>query len=458
MAAGLSAWYLLMPPMGTDLSAQVARGNFVRAYGLSPIDMSWYGGVNQFAYSLTTPVLIALVGARWLGVASVLVTTGALTTLMVRTSATRATLGGALIAAGAIDNLISGRITFAAGIAVASCAMFLASRPPPPRRILRLAVIGLLAALSGVTSPVGAVFLGLGALAWFLSELRWADIRVRVLPVGEAGLAALALGGGAVLGLIPMAMFSDGGRQPYALHAMRDYVALSLVVALVLPATRRALRFGAVLSAVLLAVTYYAASPLGGNVLRLPMLFAIPVVAAYVPWRTWVLIAALLIIVWWRPPINVNDVRHAGDSETKASFYQPLVSELSGLGPLGRIEVVPLRAHWESTYLAERVPLARGWLRQADIARNPGFYRASPMSAAEYDTWLHTNAVSYVAAASGQPLDSAATTEAAIVSSAPSYLRAIWHRGAWTLYRVIDAAPFVTGAAAGLRRRRHRHF
>jgi hypothetical protein len=243
-----------------------------------------------------------------------------------------------------------------------------------------------------------------------------------------------------------MAMFSDGGRQPYGLPAMRDYVALSVVVALVLPATRRALRFGALLSAVLLAATYYAASPLGGNVLRLPMLFAIPVVAAYVPWRTWVLITALLIIVWWRPPINVNDVRHAGDPETKASFYQPLVSELSGLGPLGRIEVVPLRAHWESTYLAERVPLARGWLRQADIARNPGFYRASPMTAAEYDTWLHTNAVSYVAAAIGQPLDSAATTEAAIVSSAPSYLRAIWHRGAWTLYRVIDAAPFVTGA------------
>jgi hypothetical protein len=234
VAAGLSACYLLMPPMGTDLSAQVARGNFVRAYGLSPIDMSWYAGVNQFAYSLTTPVLIALVGARWLGVATVLVTTGALTTLMVRTSATRATLGGALIAAGAIDNLISGRITFAVGIAVASCAMLLANRPPPPRRILRLAVIGLLAAVSGVTSPVGAVFLGVGALAWFLSELRWADIRARVLPVGDAGPTALALGGGAVLGLIPMAMFSDGGRQPYGLHAMRDYVALSLVVAMVL--------------------------------------------------------------------------------------------------------------------------------------------------------------------------------------------------------------------------------
>ncbi|MEV2241870.1 hypothetical protein AB0I71_27585, partial [Micromonospora sp. NPDC049891] len=40
----LTVAFLLAPPMGTDLSAQVARAGFAERNGLAPLDFSWYGG------------------------------------------------------------------------------------------------------------------------------------------------------------------------------------------------------------------------------------------------------------------------------------------------------------------------------------------------------------------------------------------------------------------------------
>jgi hypothetical protein len=148
---------------------------------------------------------------------------------------------------------------------------------------------------------------------------------------------------------------------------------------------------------------------------------------------------------WWRPPLVSSDVVHAGSAETRASFYQPLLTDLARLGPIGRVEVVPLRDHWESVYVAQAVPLARGWLRQTDVARNLLFYQSTPMTPDQYGAWLRTNAVEYVAVASS-PLDSAGRREAAVVHSDPSYLREVWRGGAWTLYRVVQPQPFIQGA------------
>src|SRR5262245_1893734 len=67
VALALGIAYVLAPPMGTDLSAQVARGEFVARYGLAPIDFRWYGGINQLGYSLVSPAVIAAIGAQWAG-------------------------------------------------------------------------------------------------------------------------------------------------------------------------------------------------------------------------------------------------------------------------------------------------------------------------------------------------------------------------------------------------------
>jgi hypothetical protein len=116
---------------------------------------------------------------------------------------------------------------------------------------------------------------------------------------------------------------------------------------------------------------------------------------------------------------------------------------LDGPEAIGRIEVVPLRDHWESVYVADQVPLARGWLRQVDVDRNPLFYSDSPPTAAAYGTWLRSNAVRYLAVAPGQPLDVYGRSEAAIVESRPAYLRLVWHSADWELFEVADPAPFV---------------
>ncbi|MEU8190105.1 hypothetical protein AB0C00_22835, partial [Micromonospora carbonacea] len=74
MAAGaavlLAGAYLIAPPMGTDLAAQVARAGFADRHGATPVDLGWYGGVDQFGYSLFTARLAAWVGPRPLGAAA----------------------------------------------------------------------------------------------------------------------------------------------------------------------------------------------------------------------------------------------------------------------------------------------------------------------------------------------------------------------------------------------------
>ncbi len=252
-------------------------------------------------------------------------------------------------------------------------------------------------------------------------------------------------GSAARSGLLPMSLLSDGGSQPYSKSSMQLFVALVVVTALLVPARFRTLRLGTWLGAGLLIAAFYIATPLGSNVLRLPMIFAIPIAAAYLPGRIWLVSVMVAAMYWFAPVLPIGDADRAGSVETQASFYRPLLSELHTLGPIGRIEVVPLRDHWESVYVADAVPIARGWLRQVDRELNPQFYGA--MTPSEYADWLRTNAISYVAYAPGQPVDpSAANVEAAILSTRPDFLRPVWSGGGWTLYQVTAPEPFVAGA------------
>src|SRR4051812_29358030 len=54
--------FLVVPPMGIDLSAQTAHGNFWARHGAAVVDFGWYGGVSPFGYSLLTPGLMAGLG------------------------------------------------------------------------------------------------------------------------------------------------------------------------------------------------------------------------------------------------------------------------------------------------------------------------------------------------------------------------------------------------------------
>ncbi|MFC0004308.1 hypothetical protein [Micromonospora siamensis] len=454
VAAGVSAAvavllgvaFLLAGPMGTDLAAQVARADFADRYGATPIDLGWYGGVNQFGYSLFTGALGALVGVRPLGMTAAVAGAAAFGWLLAVHRARRPLTGGVLGAVVLVGNLVSGRVTFAVGLAfglAALCAVS-ASRPPRPARLVLAA---LLAALATWASPVAGLFTGLAGAALLLAGLRRGPGPGRPLlggwrldrPAAESLVLCLA----PAVALAPMAvLFGNGGTQPYAPESMRLNVALAALVFFVLPRRRWALRIGAALTALLVVAAFYLPSPIGSNAIRLSLLFAVPVVAAFAALPSAWLAALLAAMVWWQNPVMTNDLGRAGSAEADAGFYRPLADELARRQPAGRVEVVPLRDHWESAYLPPTVPLARGWERQVDTDRNALFYEGE-LTADRYERWLRREAVGYVAIAPDSVPDRYGRAEADLVEAGQPYLREVWRDDTWRLYAVTDPTPLV---------------
>jgi hypothetical protein len=422
----LTTGFLLLPLAGTDLAAQVARGHFFRVYGARPVDFRWYGGVYPFGYSAFTGPLNSLLGSRGVGAVSCVVSAAAFAWLLVRIGVRRPALGGVLAAIVGVCNLVSGRTTFALGIAFGMLALCALVAPWPPR--VRLTLAALLAAASAMGSPVAGVFTGICGAALLLSG------RVR---------DGLALGAGAALALLPPAyLFRDGGIQPYTEEAMKLAVASCVATFFLVPPRWRALRIGIALAGLAAVACFWLPTPVGSNIVRLPMLYAAPVVVAVSTLdRRW-LAAAVAFLCWWQPPLVAGDLGNAGDRAAHRDFFTPLVGQLDARGPVGRVEVVPLHDHWEATYVAEEVPIARGWLRQVDVERNAIFYDNS-LGPATYLTWLYANSVSYVALPRSAGLDFSGREERTLIQGDLPYLRKVWENGDWILYDVVGSTSLV---------------
>jgi hypothetical protein len=171
-------------------------------------------------------------------------------------------------------------------------------------------------------------------------------------------------------------------------------------------------------------------------------------------WRAWTLLALALPLLYWQANAPAADfAAAAGDPSTSASYYRPLLDELGRLG-IGygarpaRIEVVPTADHWEATFLAPSVMLARGWERQLDKRDNALFYRHSvALDAVRLRAWLSSQAVSYIALPDAA-LDYSARAEARLLRTAPpAYLREVWRAAHWRLFTVLDAAPLAQAPA-----------
>jgi hypothetical protein len=429
----LAAVYLLAPPMGTDLAAQTARADFVDSAGFVPVDLRWYGGTVQYGYSLVAPAVMALIGVRVTGAVALVVSSVAFGLLLVRTGALRPVLGGVLGAVCFAGNLVSGRVTFALGVAFGLCGLLALTASWPAW--VRRSAAAVLVVLAGVTSPVAGLFLGLAGVALVLgSSRRW-----------DGGVLALS----AAAGLLPTILLSDvDGWMNISLWDTARAVGAAIFVALLVP--RRTVRVGAVLAALGVLVAYLVHTPVGLNATRLASMFALPVLAAYVPLprpsrRSAVAgLVGLALAALWQPPVLHGDVRAAGNPTTSTRYFAPLLVELRARGPVGRVEVVATSDYWESAYVARDVHLARGWLRQADIARNPLFFDGT-LSSASYEDWLRDNGVSYVALPGGVRLSWIARREAALVRAGQPYLTEVWRGGDWTLYEVSGRPSIVEG-------------
>ena len=449
VAAVLGVAYLLLPLMGSDLSAQVARAEFFTDHGYTPIDLRWYAGVDQLGYSLLSQPVMALLGVRVTGVLALIAAATLLAVLFRRTAAPRPWLGAPVGVVCIAGNLVSGRVTYGLGIAFGLAALALLTAP----RWRWLAILPALAA--SATSPVAGLFLGLAGVALLLAGRVIDGLLVAVPAAAPLTLTAL--------------LFGDGGWMNISHDDTLRAVVASLAVAVFVP--HRPVRIGALLSALGVLGAALLHTPVGLNATRLSVMFTLPLLAAYasVPRRAgfgvhekdgplelpgWALAILLIAACWWQPPVVTGDVRDLGNPTADPAYFAPLLAQLGSETLTGRVEIPPTRDYWESAHMGD-VPLARGWLRQADIARNPLFFHEIPgtsgtgvsLTPDSYRAWLRDLAVQFVAVPDAE-LTWSSRPEADLINGGLPYLTEIWQGAHWRLYRVADPAPIVTTLVA----------
>jgi hypothetical protein len=458
LAAGLATAYPLLPRMGSDLAAQVARSAFFATHGFTPIDLRWYGGVNQFGYSLVAQPVMAVLGVRVTGAVSLVAAAVAFAVLLRRTGAPRPLLGAVVGTVCIAGNLASGRVTYGLGVAFGLAALLgLTARD----QRVRLGVAAAAGLLASATSPVAGLFLGLAGVA-LVAARRFVD--GAVLAVAAAIPLTLTAG-----------LFGDGGWMNISRTDATRAVVVSLVVAAVV--SLRPVRWGALLSAGGVLVAALVHTPVGLNATRLSVMFALPVLAAWAsvprrgpaasvlrrgPAAQWwdrrgvgaAALAALLALgCLWQPPVLLRDVRAIGDPTADPAYFSSLRDRLASAPLTGRVEIPPTANYWEAAHLGT-VPLARGWLRQADIDRNPLFFTTVPgaagtgvaLTAQSYRAWLAEQAVQYVAVPAAE-LSWVGRAEARLVAGGLPYLTLVWSDQRWRLYAVTDAVPLVAAPA-----------
>jgi hypothetical protein len=467
IAGAVGGAYLAAPRMGSDLAAQVARAGYFAEHGWTPVDLRWYAGVDQLGYSLVSQPVMALLGVRVTGVAAVVAGSVLLAVLLRRTGGVRLWLAAPLGVAGLAGNLVSGRVTYGLGVCLALAALL--SLTFLPRRPAALAAC-LLAGLASATSPVVALFLGLAGTALALAGRRSrlspqardspGRPRSRLLPDAASGLL-IAVPAAALIGL--NALFSgDGGWMNISRNDTLHAVVTGLVVALFVPV--RPIRIGALLSSAGVLAAALIHTPVGLNATRLAVMFALPVLAAYTKLpdslgktRALAFVAILATAAWWQPPVVSADLRDIGNPTAEPEYFRPLTALLAAQTLTGRVEIPPTRDYWEAARMGD-VPLARGWLRQADIDRNPLFFTTVPgasgtgvaLTAESYRAWLAEQAVQFVAVPDAE-LSWPGRAEADLVTAGLPYLRLIRTAPHWRLYAVDGARPIVAAPATLVR-------
>jgi hypothetical protein len=415
----LAIGYLLAAPMGRDLSAQLAHARLAESHWPALLDLRWYGGFNPLGYSVLSPAVMALLGVRLTTALAYVASVMLFAALLKGTAVARPVAGALTAVVGLAVNLVVTRTTFALGLAVALGAVLVLVSG-------RLRVASVLAVLAPLASPVAGLFLGVAGGALFLSGRRRAGVTLAVSAMVPTIAVALA--------------FGNGGYQTFA--AKQALIGFLVCLAVAGLCWRRpVVRWGALLSALLVAAAYFVPTPVGTTATRLPELFAAPIIFAVAAVPLVAVIAAAAGVVLVLPPVSITEVQERGDPALSAEFYAPLLDQLVARGVAGPIEVVPTQRRGEAAFVAPVVAIARGWSRAADTGNSPIFYDGT-LNADTYREWLQDNAISYVAISEG-PYDWAASEEVTLVRGGLPYLQALWSDQTWTLYAVTNPRPVI---------------
>jgi hypothetical protein len=328
-------------------------------------------------------------------------------------------------------NLVSGRITFAIGIAF-GLACLLALSSTSKRVAYPLAAV--LAVLCAGSSPVAGLFLLLCGVALLLTGWVRQGVMLAIATLTPMLVIALIFGAG-------------GWMQMSPADAITGSITSLAVAALV---TSKQVRVAALLCAGGLVFAYFVHTPIGSNAVRLPVMFALPLIVGLADRSRWVVLLSGAIVAALNPPLVVSDLDDGGDPANYPSYYTALNAELAKQPHLGKIEVVMTPNYWESVYVAREHLLARGWLRQQDTAQNPLFFKNKAPSAAAYRAWLLENGVAYVALPSEVSwlgIDERRAVHRAAAQVGPGSLWPVWGDAHWELYRVEGSPGLVDGPA-----------
>ncbi|MGI9557059.1 MAG: hypothetical protein ACR2N5_03865 [Solirubrobacterales bacterium] len=433
LAAALAGAYVVFAPATTDLAAQTFRAELFEQEGFVIWNAAWYAGHHVPGYSLFFPPLAALLSPELVGAIAAVAAAGLFAAITSHRYGTRARFGALWFAAAAPAMLLTGRLTFALGLAIGLAAMLALQRE-------RFAAAVILAFMASLASPVAGLFTGLAAAAVLLARIHRGAEGWRVEATWVAP-AAVALAAGMSLGLLALA-FPTEGVEPFVLSAFVGVPLLVGAVLLFVPREERVLRIGVVLYGLLALAVLVVPTPLGGNATRLGALFAGPVLAIVLSGRRgWVLALVLIPALYWQLVAPVRDVVKAdGDPSAEAVYYTPLIGELERRsdGPL-RVHVPPTRNRWEAVHVAAEFPLARGWLRQLE---SDDFERfgAGGLTAESYERWLRAHDVRFVAL-NDADRDFLAKREASLIEDGLPFLQPVWSNPHWELFAFRPSVP-----------------
>jgi hypothetical protein len=436
--ACLTAW---LARWGPDWPAQEFRAWTVQHFGLTAWSNFWYSGIALPGYSVLYPAIAAVLGTSLTGVAAVLVAARGAAGLA--PTASRIRLIGFQVSVGflLIADLVIGQIPYLIGVACGVWSIRAA-------RSERSWIAAGLAAACSLSSPLAGAFLLIATPALATA---FGVRRSSALLAAGLGVLVSTLVGGA------------GGPFPFEWHHALSSAAF---VGLTLMLTRRRDRAARVFALSYAAAAILAgviANPIGGNIVRLAQLAALPMVWHLLPslriprlfhgrlrsprLRRSVLGGALVLLAasWPAVPAISSIGRGAADPSQSVTFYTGLLRFLRTQDPArGRLEVVFTREHWESLWVAQAFPIARGWERQTDLQVNHVLYH--PLTAAGYRRWLDDHAVALVALPRA-PIDYGGDAEADLLQHPPKYLVPLWHDSNWRVWGVSHPQHLVSGPA-----------
>jgi hypothetical protein len=428
VAAALGVAYLIIQPDSADHAAQVFRSGLFDSQGFAAWDNFWFGGHHLPGYGLLLPALGSVIGPRLVGVLSAIAASLLFSAIAYRSFGDRARLGVAWFATATSISLFTGRLTFALGVAVALAAVFAAQRDH------RLVAI-FFAALTPLASPVAALFLACGVIAYAVAERSRKGLELALVTVGMTLLISSA--------------FPEGGSEPFDFSSYEPAILVAVAVFLALPPQERLLRYWVAAYGLALTAAFLIQTPMGGNATRMGSLLLGPVLA-FGLWRRQRLYLILLVpvLIYWQWSPVVRDLEQvSAQPSVKPGFYAPLIDYLRGQPRHDsyRVEVLPEEHHWESAYVPRGIYIARGWERQLDSKLNPLFYQSTPLTGPQYRSWLDDLGVGYVAVPHA-PLDYAGRPEKRMLKRGPPrYLERVYRSRDWTVYKVRNPSPLAIG-------------